>query len=130
VVFEARIDRLESMFAFIREAARRQGFDDAAAGRIQLACEEALVNVINYAYPEKTGTLSIECANEPGRLVITISDAGVAFDPLTLPEPDINAPIEQRKVGGLGIFMMRRIMDTVTYRREGDRNVLTLEKRL
>ncbi len=129
MVFQAKLQNLESMFAFIRQAAARQGFDGQATNKIQLACEEALVNVINYAYPGKGGELDIECVNRPDRLVITISDSGVPFDPLALPEPDINAPFEERKIGGLGIFMMRKIMDDVSYRREGGRNILTLEKK-
>ena len=77
-------------------------------------------------YPTKYSTEN--SAEEGKRLMIQIMDWGIAFDPLSLPEPDIEAPIEERKIGGLGIYMMRNIMDEVLYKREGDRNILTLVK--
>jgi serine/threonine-protein kinase RsbW len=129
MVFPAKLENLEKMFAFIRDASSRQGFDDQMANKIQIACEEALVNVINYAYPDKQGELELVCVNGTDGLTITISDSGIPFDPLSLPEPDIHAPMEQRRVGGLGVFMMRKIMNSVTYRREGERNILTLVKK-
>ncbi len=117
------------MFSFIRGAASRQGFDNEAANKIQLACEEALVNVINYAYPDKDGELEIAFDNKPDALEIQISDSGIPFDPLALAAPDITAPMEERKIGGLGIYMIRKLMDQVSYKRENDRNVLTLIKK-
>jgi anti-sigma regulatory factor (Ser/Thr protein kinase)/CRP-like cAMP-binding protein len=126
----AKLENLEKMFAFIREAARRQGFIIEELNKIQLACEEALVNVINYAYPDKNGDLEITCANKDKELEIEITDSGLAFDPLSLPEPNINAPIEERRIGGLGIYMIRKIMDEVRYKRDADRNILTMVKYL
>ena len=60
--------------------------------------------------------------------MIEIIDCGIPFDPLTLPKPDVNAPIEDRKIGGLGIYMMRKLMDKVNYKREQGKNILTLVK--
>ncbi len=128
LVIPAKLGNLEKMFAFIREAAALQGFEEEKANKIQLACEEALVNVINYAYPDKNGELEITYTNKENGLEIEIIDSGIAFDPLSLPEPDINAPIEKRGVGGLGVYLMRKIMDEVTYKRDGQRNILTLVK--
>ncbi len=127
-LFSAKLQHLDEMFAFIREAASRQGFVDEHISKIQLACEEALVNVIKYAYPGKEGDLEITTLNKDTCLEIGIIDAGIPFDPLSLPEPDIRAPLEARKIGGLGIFMMRKIMDEVIYRRDGGHNILTLVK--
>ncbi len=98
-----------------------------------IATEEALVNIISYAYPDGNGSIEIthnieNSAEEGRRLVIQIIDWGVAFDPLSLPDPDIEAPIEEREIGGLGVYMMRNIMDKTLYKREGDRNILTLVK--
>ncbi len=124
----AHLENLEKMFAFVREGARRQGFDKEQINKIQLACEEALVNVINYAYPGKNGDLEIIYNNKETGLEIEIIDSGIAFDPLTLPEPNIQAPMEERRIGGLGIFMIRKIMDEVKYKRDRGHNILTLIK--
>ena len=129
LLLAAKIENLEAMFKFVREASAAQGFDEKKIGQVQLAAEEALVNVIKYAYPGKSGDLEISCENKKEGLEIAISDSGIPFDPLSLPEPDIHSPMEKRKIGGLGIFMMRKIMDEVKYRREDNRNILTLLKR-
>jgi serine/threonine-protein kinase RsbW len=128
ISFAAKIENLEAMFQFIRKAAQAQGFDEKKISQIQLAAEEALVNVINYAYPGKSGDLEIDCNNKESSLEIVISDSGIPFDPLSLPEPDIHSPMEKREIGGLGIFMLRKIMDEVKYKREDNRNILTLIK--
>ncbi len=124
----AKLSNLQTMFDFIREASVRQCFSRELINKIQLASEEALVNVINYAYPESNGDLTITTTNKETCLEISITDAGIPFDPLSLPAPDIRAPMEERRIGGLGIFMIREIMDEVTYRREENHNILTLVK--
>lgn len=129
LTFPAELENLESMLKFIRTSARKLNFSDKEINQIQIATEEALVNVISYAYPDGYGGIDITCSIEEGkRLVIQIIDCGVAFDPLSLPDPDIEAPIEEREIGGLGVYMMRNIMDEVHYKRSGDRNILILIK--
>jgi serine/threonine-protein kinase RsbW len=126
----AKLENLESMLQFIRNCAEQQGFSKREVNKIQVAAEEALVNVISYAYPDDGGDVEIRCnAKGAEGLVIEIIDWGIPFDPLSLPEPDTEAPPEEREVGGLGIHIMRNIMDEVGYKREGDRNILTLVKR-
>ncbi len=128
LVFSAKLENLEKMFAFIREAAARQGFAPEMIDKIQLACEEALVNVINYAYPGQDGELEITYFNSENFLEIGINDSGVPFNPLSLPDPDILAPMDARRIGGLGIFMIKKIMDEARYKREKGRNMLVLVK--
>ncbi|MFH0754014.1 MAG: SpoIIE family protein phosphatase [Candidatus Omnitrophota bacterium] len=128
VFLPAKLSNLEKMFAFVREASQRQCFSEELCNKIQLACEEALVNVINYAYPGSEGDLEIITENKETCLEIVIIDAGIPFDPLSLPAPDIRAPMEERRIGGLGVFMIREIMDEVIYRRDGNHNVLKLVK--
>lgn len=120
---------LEKMIDFTVSFAQKQGFDKEAIGQIRLACEEALVNVVNYAHPGTEGTVEISCNTAQGRgIKIEIADAGMPFDPLSLPTPDTSLPMEQRKIGGLGIFMIRKNMNEVKYRRDRGRNILTLTK--
>jgi anti-sigma regulatory factor (Ser/Thr protein kinase) len=126
----AKVEHLGTMLDFIRGGAEASGLDARAVRQIMVAVEEPLMNVISYAYPEGGGEVEITHDRQEGRgFVIEIADRGVAFDPLSVPDPDVEAPLQDRKVGGLGIYMMRKMMDEVSYRREPDRNVLTLAKR-
>ncbi|MFC2019223.1 ATP-binding protein [Chloroflexota bacterium] len=125
----AKLENLEPMLAFIDQGAGKLGFDATKLNRMRLASEETLVNIINYAYPDKYGNIEITYeVKENKRFVVEIIDWGIPFDPLSLPKPDIKAPLEKRKVGGLGIYLTRTIMDEVNYRRDQDRNILTLTK--
>ena len=127
----AKLENLEAMLEFIVERAGTLGFDEKKKFQIKLAAEEALVNVINYAYPDKNGNIEITLTSRNNEaLEIEIIDWGFAFDPLSLPEPNICAPLEERQIGGLGIHLIRKIMDEVRYKREDDRNILSLVKKL
>ena len=97
---------------------------------IETIIEEIFVNIASYAYPESTGNAVIEFSCENGIMEITFIDQGVPFDPLAHSDPDINVPIEKRKVGGLGILMVKKMMDKVTYRRENGCNTLTIQKKI
>jgi sigma-B regulation protein RsbU (phosphoserine phosphatase) len=96
---------------------------------INLAIEEAVSNVMLYAYPDnKSGQVLVEFVKENGKLVFTISDSGIPFDPTQTPEADISLSAEERAIGGLGIHLVRQIMDEVRYARKDGKNVLTLVK--
>jgi len=115
-----------------RAAERVEGFCRAwnvprrTVHRFNLAIEEALTNAISYAFPDG-GRHEIELRNQcrGGRLTATVSDDGAPFDPLSQSPPDIGAPAADRKVGGLGIHLLRSLMQSVEYRRTGNRNILT-----
>lgn len=129
LILPAKMQSFESMMQFIEDGAKSQGFDVKDVNQIKIAAEEALVNVINYAYHDEGGEVEINCDTKEGKgLVIEVIDRGAPFDPTSIPEPDINAPIEDRRIGGLGVYMMQQLMDEVSYRRDGDRNILTLAK--
>ena len=104
---------------------------------INLALEETVTNVMLYAYPGKSGQVLVECekksqepASKSQELVFTISDSGIAFDPTQQKEPDITQGVEDRPIGGLGIFLVRQIMDDIRYERKDNKNILTLVKKL
>ena len=101
---------------------------------INLALEETVTNVMLYAYPGKSGHVFVEFvenyAGEDRELVFTIMDCGIPFDPTKQAEADTTLSVEERPIGGLGIFLVRQLMDEVSYRREDDQNVLTLVKKL
>ena len=130
IILPATMENFEKMIKFIRNGAAAAGFDSEMVNKINLACEEALVNVIKYAYPDKVGDVEItyKIINGEKGLQIEIIDRGISFNPLSIVEPDITAPVEERPIGGLGIYMVLNIMDKVNYRRDKDRNILTLIK--
>lgn len=98
---------------------------------LQLAIEEALVNVISYAYPAgETGEIELSMLKIDGSIVIEISDRGIAFDPTQVADVDISASAEERGIGGLGIHLLKNLMDEVTYARQGAFNRLTLKKKI
>jgi serine/threonine-protein kinase RsbW len=130
-VIPAKLENLEEAINFIKEGARSLGFDDRKISQIQLASEEVLVNIINYAYAGKDGNIEITYTPKNSKaLEIEIVDWGIPFNLLEQPSPDISAPIENRKIGGLGIYLVRNTMDEVNYKRYEDRNSLTLIKYL
>jgi serine/threonine-protein kinase RsbW len=123
----ARLDNLYPLLEFVTSCARRQGAGEARIRAIELAMEELLVNIFNYAYPDQPGDVEIVCRpDDDGRLLIEIADAGIPFNILTRDEPDLDAGIEERSVGGLGIFFIRQSVRDIRYRRESGRNILTL----
>ena len=98
---------------------------------LNLAIEEAVTNVVNYAYPEgKEGKIDITSTLQKGRLVFAICDSGKPFDPTKAPKADTQSSVEQRPRGGLGIHLVRNIMDTVNYEYKDGQNILTLTKAL
>ena len=98
--------------------------------RINLVIEELVLNIIDYGYDDNDHEIELSFKSEANAVTIDITDEGRAFDPLNdAPEPDISSPLEERHVGGLGVYLARTMMDELTYRRENSRNHLTLVKR-
>ena len=99
---------------------------------INLALEEAVSNVMLYAYPGKSGQVLVECEmkRNKGQAIFTITDSGVPFDPTQQEDPDVTQSAEERPIGGLGIFLVRQIMDDIRYERKNGKNILTLVKSL
>ena len=124
----ARLDYLSKFIQSISGFAKEQGFSEKRIGEIELIAEEALVNIFSYAYPDKDGDVEINCTAGTGDSIkIKIVDSGVSFDMLSLSDPDVNADIEDRPIGGLGIFLIRKFVNEVKYRRENGKNILILK---
>ena len=98
--------------------------------RINLVIEELVLNIIDYGYDDKDHEIELSFNSDANSVTVDITDEGRAFDPLNdAPEPDVNSPLEERHVGGLGVYLARTMMDELTARRENSRNHLTLVKR-
>ena len=123
--------QLTCLNEFLQEFASEASLDGSASINIRLAIEEAVVNIISYAYPgEQDGEIAISAEQDAQRVRVTIADSGIAFDPTTKQAPDISLPLEERPIGGLGTFLFKQLMTEVTYCRSGDKNILTMTKDL
>lgn len=122
-----RFDPLEGRNAEIIEAVMQcdevVGLSDALQFKVRLCVEEVEENILCYS---GSTWVEVEVTRHDGVLSICFRDGGIAFDPLAKEDPDINAPLEERKIGGLGIFLCKQMMDLVEYTREGDNNVLKM----
>jgi anti-sigma regulatory factor (Ser/Thr protein kinase) len=127
---EAATESLPDVQAFVEE--RMEGADCPMKAMMQIgvAVEEIFVNIAHYAYAPGKGsaTVRVEVSGEPIAVTITFIDRGVPYDPLAKPDPDVTLSAEERQIGGLGIFMVKKSMDECYYERSGDKNVFTLVK--
>lgn len=100
--------------------------------RILLAADEIFTNIADYGYPDGNGNVNVAVKfdEENSVFALTFTDFGIPYNPLAAPTPDTNKPLRERKVGGLGIFIVKKIMDEISYRREYDSNILILKKHI
>ena len=123
------IQQIPQLADFVETIAAEKNLDQGLVLNLNLALEEAVTNVILYAYPQGTdGLVDIEAILHPSSLEFIISDSGKPFDPTKAPMPDTSLGIHDRPIGGLGIYMVKTIMDTVQYERIGEKNILTMTK--
>jgi len=127
IVVPAHLKSLQKSVAFVSSFTRELGFDPRRLSEIELCVEEVLVNIFNYAYPGEPGEVEISCRSGPeGTLTIEIVDSGIPFNILSSDDPDISLNIDERHVGGLGIYFVKQLMDRVEYRREDNKNFLSM----
>ncbi|MBQ8487048.1 MAG: ATP-binding protein [Prevotella sp.] len=130
LVLQNDIEQVPQLALFVDEVCETVGLDMAETMKLNLAIEEAVVNVMNYAYPQGTvGDIDIEAQADDSQLEFIISDSGTPFDPTAQQEADITLSAEERPIGGLGIHLVRQIMDSVSYERTDGKNILTLRKK-
>ena len=125
--FPAELAALAQGKALVADCATAAGFSPARVIEIELAVEEALTNICAYAYPDGHGEVEVHCTHDETRgLLVDIVDAGIAFDMLTVPPPDVTADPDLRATGGLGVFLLRAMVDDVVYQRHNNHNILRL----
>ena len=125
------VQEVPRLAEFVDGVCEEAGFDMMTTLQLNLAIEEAVVNVMNYAYPAGTaGTVDIEAQTDEEVLTFVISDKGTPFDPTAKADADTTLSIEERGIGGLGIHLVRQIMDSIHYVYKQGKNILTLRKKL
>ncbi len=132
ITVKAVRENLAEVLGFIEAELEQAGCPIKAQMQTGVAAEEIFVNIASYAYPDGAGsaTVRMEITGEPKTAVITFIDSGIPYDPLAKPDPDVTLSAEERGIGGLGIFMTKKLMDEVVYEYKDGYNVLTLKKQL
>ncbi len=132
ITLEATLDNLPKALEFIDGCLEGMNCSVRRQMQLDVAIEELFVNVVHYAYPEKSGdvTITFETGAEPGKAVITMIDSGVPFNPLEREDPDVTLKAEERGVGGLGIFMVKKSVDGMEYLYSNQKNILRITKNI
>jgi len=125
----SEIDNIPAVSAQLEEAMGAWGFSAEEILDTQLAVEEVITNIIVHGYKKPGGGIHLSCKGSPDLVRIRVADSAPQFDPLSVPEPELEGDIDERRIGGLGIYLVRQVMDALSYRYEDGRNILTLEKR-
>ena len=128
ITVEAVIDNLEQVTAFVDSRLEALDCPADTQFQIEVAMEELFTNIANYAYAPGTGDVTVRAEGEPRAIALTFIDSGVPYDPLAKEDPDLTLSLEERPIGGLGVYMARQCMDGMTYRREDGKNVTTVRK--
>lgn len=132
-VIKAELDNLELVNNYVNEKLVSAGFSEKQIMKVDIAVEEIFSNVVNYAYNPQIGEAEINCNIQIGEkttVVIEFSDCGKPYNPLEKQDPDITLSAEERDIGGLGIFMAKKIMDSMEYRYEEGKNILVITKQV
>ena len=126
----ARVENLDIVNEFIDEKLEAVGCSPRIQMQVDLAVEEIFINIASYAYRPGEGpvTIRVSVEEDPIRVILTFIDNGKPFDPLAREEADVTLPVEKRRIGGLGIFLVKKTMDSVTYEYKDGQNILTVVK--
>ena len=131
IILANDISEISRLYEFIEELGNDFSLSPDIEFNLNLVLEEAVVNIINYAYPkEEHESIYLSARMHEGSIILVLTDTGKEFDPTAAPEADVTLSADDRQIGGLGIFHIRQIMNEVKYERIEGKNVLTLEKKL
>ena len=138
---EANIENLNTATAFLEETLEEIGCGMKESMQLSVALEEIFVNIAHYAYAKTdssgkiipdtgSGQMSLTLVAEDGKVYMTFEDEGIPYNPLEKKDPDVTLSVEEREIGGLGIYMVKKSMDEITYENKDGKNILTLMKKL
>ncbi len=128
----AKVESIEAVTNFVDRELEARDCPVKPLMQIRMAIDELVTNVASYAYVPGTGDITVcfDFDEQDRTVFLTFIDEGVPYDPLQAVEPDVTLPAAERKIGGLGIFLVRKTMDGMEYRREDGKNILTIRKKI
>jgi anti-sigma regulatory factor (Ser/Thr protein kinase) len=130
LTLEAKVENLDEVLAFVDKILEELDCSPKTQMQIDVSVEELFVNIANYAYAPGTGpaTIRVTKQNDPKGVAITFIDSGVPYNPVAKEDPDITLSAEERQIGGLGIYMAKKSMDSIEYEYTDGQNMLTIKK--
>ncbi len=130
IVVEASAEKLEEVLEFINGQLEERECSMKLINQVDLAVEEIYMNIANYAYNPVTGEANVRCeiTENPLQVTIGFADSGTPYNPLERDDPDVTASAEDRRIGGLGVYLVKQLMDEIDYQFEDGKNVLTIKK--
>ena len=131
ITLSATMENLDKLLEFVLKGVGKFDFaTDSSLKKLRLVCEEMIVNIINHGYPEQTGKIKIsyDVIVEEQKVMIEIIDQGIPFNPVDFKDPKLSSSIEERDIGGLGIYIAKKVVDEMKYKRYNSKNTLTLIK--
>ena len=132
ITLDAELGNLDEVLAFVDSCLEELECPMKAQMQIDVAVEEIFVNIASYAYEQQPGsaTIRMEVVQDPKSVAITFLDRGIPYNPVEKEDPDVSLPIEKRRIGGLGIYMVKKSMDKMLYERRDGHNILTIIKKI
>jgi len=131
LVLRSELSEIRRLRELVEQFGSRHGLPSDIVFQMNLALEEILTNIISYGLRGKEGhPVEVELGIDGDEISARVEDDGAPFDPTELPPPDIEAPLEKRRAGGLGVHLVRELMDDLAYSRKGNKNILTIRKRI
>lgn len=128
--FEAKVDNLHLVLEFLESELEKNECNMKTSTSLAIAIEELFVNVASYAYPNGNGNATLKLDFVDNDVIITLADSGIEFNLLEKEDPDISLKAEDRQIGGLGIYMVKKTMDDIKYSRDNNQNILVMRKRI
>ncbi len=132
LTIDAKTENLSRVLEFVDEELEKSGCSMRSMMQMDIAVEEIFVNIANYAYTPESGkaVIRVDTANDPNRVTVIFKDTGTPYDPLAKEDPDITLSSEERKIGGLGIYMAKKSVDDIKYEYKNGENILSIRKNL
>jgi len=123
---EANIDNYDELCSWIEKTRAEWNISKELANKIDICVEEVFANILHYAYSDKVGMFEVEFKKTEDNIILEFQDEGVVFNPLDKPDPNLHLPPEKKALGGLGIYLTKKMSDDVAYKRENNKNILTI----
>ena len=132
IKLKASLDNMDDVLRFVEDELDRVGSTERLRIQMDVAVEEVFVNIASYAYGESSGdaTVIVDFDEDPKAIRVTFIDSGIPYNPLEKEDPDITLSSEERQIGGLGIYMVKKSMDDMLYEYKDGQNILTIVKRM